>query len=160
MGPQQQEESCHRWPSDEFAEASIPTDFAAPSGGIEAISCQHWGQPRHCRGTSVWALLVSYTNQVGIVEVTQGFLSLLLTWQVSDSDNLVPRDHLKGKRGSQSPSERHCGHCHLQPRNTTPGWNGTLQKANTAHLLTPREAPSPSLEHKCNSRCATLGSKA
>lgn len=77
--------------------------------------------------------------------MTQGFLSLLLTWQVSDSDNLVPRDHLKGKRGSQSPSEPHCGHCHLQPRNTTPGWNGTPQKADTAHLLTPREAPSPSL---------------
>lgn len=139
VGPQEQEESSRRWPSDEFAKASIPADITAPGGVTEAVSCQHWGRPHHRRGTSVWAPLVCYANQVGIVEVTQGFLSLLLTWQVSDSDSLVPRDHLKDQRGSQSPSERHRGHCHLQPGNTPPGWGDTPYPPESKHC-TPANA--------------------
>lgn len=80
LGPQRQEESCRRWPSDEFAEASVPTDIAAPRGGTAAISCQHWGGgPQHGRGTSAWGPLVRYANQVGVAEGPRGFLSSLLT---------------------------------------------------------------------------------
>lgn len=137
LGPQRQEESCRRWPSDEFAEASVPTDIAAPRGGTAAISCQHWGGratawQRDLRlGPSCPLCKSGWSSRRA-----PGILELIA--------------HLQLVAATCNPRTPH--QAGVTPR--------PLQKANTAHPLRPRRAPSPSLEGKRNTPCAASGPKA
>lgn len=136
LGPQRQEESCRRWPSDEFAEASVPTDIAAPRGGTAAISCQHWG------GATAWQRDLRLGPSCPLCKSgwssrrAPGILELIA--------------HLQLVAATCNPRTPH--QAGVTPR--------PLQKANTAHPLRPRRAPSPSLEGKRNTPCAASGPKA